>query len=193
MIALVVSFGLLLLIEWTSGRPARALVKGAAATALSVPAIFLLEQRLGFAIMSRFRAALDAEERGSVTERVEMFRGARDQFLSSPITGSSLEERGWLTYPHNTFIESFMATGLIGGVAYLTFHVGALWSAARLALFTPSAAWLTILCVQYSLSALFSGSLYVSNTMWAMLAAVVATESRRSVEVRSAGAIPVGA
>ena len=79
-----------------------------------------------------------------------------------------------LTYPHNTFLESFMAIGALGGLCYAAFHLIALWRALLVVVARPGAAWVGILCVQYTVGALLSGSLYTSNTMWALLAAVVA-------------------
>jgi len=193
MVALIVSFSLLLMVDWIRGRRGRAVAEGVVATTLSIPLVFVLEQRFGFTILSRFRDAVEPGEHGSVTERIELFRRARDEFLSHPITGGALEDREWLMYPHNTFIESFMATGIVGGTAYVVFHIGALLSAIRLAVSTPSAAWLSILCVQYTIAALFSGSLYTWNTLWGLLAAVIAAQSHRVVHVRSFVAIPAGA
>jgi len=81
-------------------------------------------------------------------------------------------------YPHNTFLESFMAVGVVGGLAYTFFHLGALRAAWRLIVSRPEHAWVAILCVQYTIGASFSGALWDWSMLWSLLAAVVAVRDR---------------
>ena len=167
LLALAINFAFLLFLDWRDGHRVRALVCAVVVPFVALQGALYLEQ-LGFGVISRAQIALDDPT------RFELLRGARDQFLAHPILGSSLEERVSLTYPHNSFVESFMAVGVVGGLAYTAFHLTSLRRALGLLIARPASAWLGILCVQYTVSALFSGSLYASNTMWALLAAVSA-------------------
>src|SRR5882672_1463885 len=180
-VALIVNCCFLLFLDWHEGHRLRVIVAALIIPLLAIQGARYLEE-LGFGVISRVQLAWEDPI------RIDLLQGALAQFLAHPLMGSSLEERVSLTYPHNTFVESFMAVGLLGGLAYAAFHVMALQRAMRLLISRPAAGWLAILCVQYTISALFSGSVYASNTMWALLAAVVANEDRSRT---AAGVSPV--
>ncbi len=171
-LAVAISLILLLLLDWRSGRPLRAVAAGVLILLLGIQGAFYVEEHFGFAIISRFQVAMDDPL------RADLMRGALQQFLSHPLTGSSLEERVLLMYPHNTFLESFMAVGVVGGLAYTFFHLGALRAAWRLIVSRPEHAWVAILCVQYTIGASFSGALWDWSMLWSLLAAVVAVRDR---------------
>jgi len=167
-LALAAGLVLLMLLDWRSGRPFRAVTAGVLILFLGIQGAFYLEEHFGFAIISRFQVAMDDPL------RTDLMSGAVSQFLAHPFTGSSLEERVLQMYPHNTFLESFMAVGLVGGLAYSVFHLGALREAWRLIVSRPEHAWVAILCVQYTIAASFSGALWDWSMLWSLLAAVVA-------------------
>jgi len=171
LLALGINLSFLLFLDWRDGHRVRAIIGAVALPILALQAALYLEADLGFEIVSRVQMAFDDPA------RFDLMTGARDQFLASPFLGSSLDERGSLGYPHNTFLESFMAVGIVGGLAYTFFHLAAVRRSLHLLTARPQAAWIGILAVQYTISALFSGSVYFSNTMWGLLAAAIAADS----------------
>ena len=48
--------------------------------------------------------------------RLELYEGAFNQFLLNPIFGNSIVEQKYSFYPHNIFLETLMALGLLGGI-----------------------------------------------------------------------------
>jgi hypothetical protein len=187
LLALLLNVACLLVLDWRRGHQKRALVGAVIAPLLGSQLAIYFEDRLGFGVISRFQEALDDPTVASVSERVDVQRRAWEQFLSHPVLGSSLEERVSLFYPHNTIVESFMAVGVVGGVAYLAYHAFGLLRALRLIASRTEAAWVGILCLQYTLSAMFSGSLYGNGAMWAFLSAGIAIcERRPSIQVAEA-------
>ena len=103
----------------------------------------------------------------AVSARQESFAGAWHQFADNPLLGDLLEERGSAFYPHNLPLEAFMATGLVGGLAFLAICLIALSNSYRAIKTEASHAWLGMIYVQYLAGAQFSGSLYASSTFWA--------------------------
>lgn len=174
LLALGANVALIVFLDWRAGHRLRAALVAVVAPVLGVLGARYLEDQWGFGVVSRLQAALNDPEVASVSERVGMLHRATEQFLASPLVGSSLEERVMGMYPHNTLLESFMAVGVLGGLAYAVFHVAALRHAVQLLTRRREAAWVAMLCVQYSLNSLFSGALYISAALWCSLAASTA-------------------
>jgi hypothetical protein len=189
LLALLVNLVCLLYLDYRQGHRVRALGAAFLAPLVGLPVVLYLDQ-LGFGSLSRFSEAMGDPSVESVSVRVDLLNRGWAQFLAHPILGSSLEERVMLAYPHNLVVESFMAVGIVGGLTYLTFHLVGLGRALRLVASRPSAAWVGILCFQYSVSALFSGSIYLAGTMWAMLAASIALTSGSEALHRRASTAP---
>lgn len=110
----------------------------------------------------------------TILERYGMLKGAWDQFLKSPILGSGLEERNTGSYPHNVVIESFMATGLFGGLAFLSMLVIASLTGLRMIKKNLAHSWLALLFFQYLIGAMFSGAIWSNTVMWALLGVMFA-------------------
>ena len=60
-----------------------------------------------------------------------MVSGAVNQFFESPVFGSFLEEKIFKEYPHNLLLESFMATGILGGLLFVIYYLRFLWVTMR--------------------------------------------------------------
>ncbi len=123
-------------------------------------------------VLWRFNAIVEGLDQ-STTGRIIAFRGAFDQFLDSPIFGSSIEERSTGFYPHNLILEAFMATGVVGGLPYLAISIWAVCRTLTLINHGSRNAWVGVLAVQYIVGSMFSGAIYTSNTMWALVALVL--------------------
>lgn len=127
----------------------------------------------------------------AVSARQESYAGALEQFMERPLLGDFLEERSSGFYPHNLTLEAFMATGLIGGMAFLAISLMALIKAIQAIQRHTSRAWLGMIYVQYLVGAQFSGSLYASATFWGfavlMLFSAEGLESQPIKDPRSLG------
>jgi O-antigen ligase len=64
-------------------------------------------------------------------ERLDMLLGGLRQFLEDPLLGSFLEEKINKEYPHNLILESFMATGIVGGVIFSIFYLSVFWATIK--------------------------------------------------------------
>jgi O-antigen ligase len=134
-------------------------------------------------VINRMMAAASGEDM-AVSSRQESFAGAWNQFLKSPVFGDFLEERDSGFYPHNLPLEAFMATGLVGGLAFLAICWVGFSKAYRAIRDKAPYAWVALIFIQYLVGAQFSGSLYGSSTFWGfavlMLFAASRLESRPS-------------
>jgi O-antigen ligase len=110
----------------------------------------------------------------AVTARQQSFAGAWEQFARSPIVGDALEEETTRFYPHNVVLESFMATGIAGGLSFIALLSFALWAAYRLIKWHSEHAWVGVIFLQYLIGAQFSGAIYAATTMWTFIGATLA-------------------
>jgi len=125
------------------------------------------------AFVLRFQGAQQLTDNSSVA-RIEMWSRAWGQFVNNPVLGDALVERERLQYPHNLVIESFMATGIFGGILCLVLLVQASVSSLRLLRQRPAVAWVALLAIQHMVGAMFSGGIWGQGSMWGMMAATVA-------------------
>lgn len=102
----------------------------------------------------------------SVISRQDSFAGAWNQFLGNPLFGDFLEERSTGFYPHNLTLEAFMATGLIGGLAFLAISIIAFRKAYRMIQLQLPHAWAGLIFIQYLVGAQMSGAIYSSSAFW---------------------------
>lgn len=145
----------------------------------------IIEAKIGFNSIARFQHFINSNE-GVPSVRMELYKDAWSQFIQNPVFGSALEELNSRFYPHNLIIESFMSTGLVGGIAFCTILILGMWSAVTVMRLRPSYGWLSLLFFQYAIGAQFSGSLYESGTMWALLGAVIGLSIPLRLSDRSA-------
>lgn len=122
--------------------------------------------------LSRMEGALSGGD-AAVSGRQQSLAGAVHQFISSPMVGDALEERTTHFYPHNVIAESFMATGLLGGIPFLLLISYGLFCAFRLVKDRVGHAWVALIFTQYLVGAQFSGALYNATTMWAFLGVTI--------------------
>jgi hypothetical protein len=174
LVALAAVVGIMALSARSARQRLRALIAIILIGGIGYPTAVLVEERLGFGIITRtITAGGDLDESGG--HRFILVRDAWRQFMNEPVIGSSLEERNSGSYPHNPVVESFMATGVFGGLAFLALVAGSLRSGVWLLRNAPHHGWVALLHVQALVGASFSGSLWASDFMWCFTAAVLAT------------------
>jgi O-antigen ligase len=122
-------------------------------------------------LLDRFDSFFSGEDM-SVGTRGELFNGAFDQFLSSPLVGDGLEVRSVGFYPHNVILEAFMTTGMIGDIPFLLLLGLSFRSAWRIFRWQPDRLWLGLVAVQYIVGGQFSGAIYQLGSMWVLIAAL---------------------
>jgi O-antigen ligase len=106
--------------------------------------------------------------------RTTLVLSAIQQFADEPFLGSSLVEKNSGEYPHNLIVESFMATGVVGGIMFVAVLVIGLNSAVRILRFQPTAIWVALIFIQNVIGAQFSGSLWGSYQFWCFALAMLA-------------------
>lgn len=131
-----------------------------------------LEEAGTYRVFSRAESALSGED-AAVAGRQVAYKGALEQFVENPFFGDSLEERTTRLYPHNTLLESFMATGLIGGASFAILISYGFFAAYNVVKSRGSDGWISLIFIQYALGAQFSGALYTATTMWTFLALTI--------------------
>ncbi|WP_341223649.1 O-antigen ligase family protein [Loktanella salsilacus] len=127
-------------------------------------------------ILWRFQAYFLGVDQ-SATIRMVSFEGAWTQFLSSPFIGDAIEERITNFYPHNLMLEALMATGIAGGLPFLGLLIMTLRCAWNLVSQGSKSMWMGVIAIQYIVAAMFSGSIYSSNTMWVLIALSLSASS----------------
>ena len=141
----------------------------AATVILFLSDVLLVVEGMGVQVMNYY-GSVEAFTTGASTEgRIEFMVAGFTQFLSSPILGDSLEVRGYFIYPHNVIVEALMATGLVGGLAYIGLIVSAMRNALRNIFYDQSFAYLGILFFHYITGAMFSGGLAGDVAVWMVL------------------------
>ena len=144
-------------------------------------------EKLGrFSAVSRIESAF-SENDMAVVGRKTSYAGAWNQFLESPIVGDTLEERGTNFYPHNVILESFMATGVMGGIPFLIMLALGIVSSNKLLKLKSVNGWVGLIFIQYFTAAQFSGAIYNTTIMWTFMSATIsclyATKQDKSFEI----------
>jgi hypothetical protein len=97
--------------------------------------------------------------------RIDFLHGAINQFFDSPIWGSFLEEKKQKVYPHNLIVESFMATGFLGGTLFFIYYLIFFFQSIFVA-FKSEFGPISILAACGFLMALTSSALSFSSEFW---------------------------
>lgn len=134
--------------------------------ALSIDLI-ALETKLGINIFSRLQGAILLTDASAVGRTEQVLSGWRI-FLENPMLGGALEDPNFKIYPHNVIVESFMATGIIGGILFLIFMFLVVWRGFLITRNDSAFGVFPLLFVQYFCAAQFSGSLYSWGGMWVL-------------------------
>jgi len=157
-----------------------------------VPIINLVDALSGTAIYARLFEQSQFEEVNTIA-RIELYNSAWSLFLDHPLLGAGLEDPTFGGYPHNVFIEAFMATGIFGGVAFAVGVLAAVYAAFQIMREAPLYAWIALIALQQLISAQLSGTLVQTTTMWGGIGLIISITSslaRQSHRERSYRQIP---
>lgn len=137
---------------------------------------FAAKAAINYFVSNDFRAVMRIIEFSEDTssnkkeERDFIWDAAWNQFLESPIIGDQFIERHNNFYPHNIYLEVFMATGILGGLFFFYPILGIFWiffirgkeeRKRNLILF--------VLLLFQLLAALTSGALFASVSFWILI------------------------
>lgn len=171
LLALVLCIGLLTVMLLKRGRGIRLAVLGIIVS-VAVPMAVRQSIEIGSGLIARLSSTSERIEYNR-ERRLVLWRDALSQFAENPVTGSGLEERNTRFYPHNVIIESFMATGLIGGALFTVFLGLGLVSSWKLLMRSPLYGWIGLLHFQHVTWAMLSGAIYARPEMWYMSAMAI--------------------
>ena len=131
---------------------------------------------------------IDAVSDRSTFLRVLSFQGAYQQFLDDPLFGRYVNEHLTNYYPHNIYLESLMAVGLLGSAPFFL-HVFLALRSALLVLRLKNVSWvwtfISILFMREAMGSAASGSLWGNTGFWMTSFLVIAIWSghRRELAV----------
>lgn len=141
---------------------------------LSLPFFIFTDHIIGFlsnyggSFFDRITKALDSGDQSRMWLLGEGF----NEFAGSPFTGSAFVLQGQNTgswngfYPHNIFIESLMALGIIGGILILGIIAKGWHDSYKVLRTSHSSGWIGLLFIQYSILAMFSNAIYTNHFFW---------------------------
>jgi hypothetical protein len=124
---------------------------------------------------------------GFGAERYFLWSSGISQFMESPIVGSGLMMSDYMTYPHNAILEAFMATGIFGGLAFLTFLFGCMYHAYKLLKYAPEYGWVSVLFIHYAMYIQVSSSIGINSYFWYAAAGVLGLSQTMMDQCRVAG------
>lgn len=102
-------------------------------------------------------------------ERFYLYKSAFNGFFNYPVFGYGLEDYSSGYYPHNYYLEAFMATGFFGGISFL---LVSFYSFFKSLFFDYKYLWISIFYIDNFISGMFSGAIYSSANFWVSLALV---------------------
>lgn len=146
------------------------------AAAAFAPLLTFVDHVAGTNVYDRLLGTSQFEEVNTLG-RIELYTSAWNQFLKFPLTGYGLEDPVFGGYPHNIVIESFMSTGLVGGLLMLTILILTLIMCYRMLRTVPSFGWLALLVVQQVVAMQFSGTIGQGTVLWGVVGALVSAFS----------------
>lgn len=152
---------------------------------------YLASEASGSLLFDRlFELPQDLAEGSTSVTRLYLYEVAVKAFLAAPLTGSGLYLPDG-TYPHNFIIESFLATGIIGGLSFSIVFFYSCIVAFKLIRDAPGYRWLGLMFFHYAVYVNFSTSIILNPQFWFFTAAVIGVSGhalRR--KVHSDGARP---
>jgi len=131
----------------------------AAALLLALATLFF-----GTGVFDRFFGIANAVEQGSSSAvRLHIWKNDFVRFMDSPIFGFSLQSEYVKTYPHNIFIESLIATGMLGTIPFLCFLMAVFYKSIKIIRASPKDFWVVILFYIGFAQNMFSGAIWSAS------------------------------
>ncbi|WP_415910914.1 O-antigen ligase family protein [Oleiharenicola sp. Vm1] len=136
----------------------------AVAIALPIGVEYLLAT--GSTLTNRLFETYDAYRTGEV-DRLVLWGITLEEFSRSPVWGAGIELSIGM-HPHNLILEACLTMGFVGGGLFLWLMLDGIWSGIRL-LSSAEAAWMPLVFMQFFTASLFSGNLWSSVELWAIV------------------------
>lgn len=145
---------------------------------LSIPAVFITV--FFFQIMEFFGSIFKSNflDRLSSTfekdnEREKLFNVAANEFLNKPFFGNHflIQTKPYVgSYPHNLFVEGFMATGFFVGIILVILFIKAIFINGKYVIQkNHSTGWIPMILCQFFIFSMFSNNIYSNNLLWYLL------------------------
>lgn len=112
----------------------------------------------------------------STVQRIDILYSTLKETIKNPAFGSSFMvymDNKMYAYPHNLILESFLTTGIVGGVIFLVLNFYAIRNISFL-IKSKNFIWLVFLFIQYFIQTFLSLSLYSSSMFWILMSLVAA-------------------
>lgn len=155
--------------------------------ALILPVIMYLltlEASLNVTFVSRL-IEVGTDRDVSSTIRGDLYATAISLINEYPLLGSAIEIQAYASYPHNFFLEYFMATGVFAG-AFAVFVMSSIFArASRLVNSGQASGAMGLLFIASFVGAQFSAAVYSNATLWVLAAVVVVASLERVPSTRS--------
>lgn len=129
---------------------------------ISISLTMLALHYSGSHLLDRFETLRDGIETNSNdvgSLRKGIWERGFQQFSEQPFLGSGIEEKYIKYVAHNMYLESLMATGLLGSLVFLVIILKTLKRGHHLLMVDSNAGWIGILCMERMLTGLFSTSI----------------------------------
>jgi O-antigen ligase len=123
-----------------------------------------------YAILYRI---VDTQVVGGKEARNTEWTIAWGQFLDNPVAGDQMFNYYDWQYPHNVVIESFMATGLVGGIPFCIVLLIFIYKLVKMRNNSFKSQTIGVIGLIMLISFLVSGGLYTNSEFWSMLAVVI--------------------
>ena len=125
-------------------------------------------KNIDFTLLNRLKDTAEERQKGGKELRDYEQEAAWNDFLSSPIIGHQFVNSYDKTYPHNPFLETLMALGILGGIMFFPFMGKFVFKLFSLPFRYPSIfCFSTLVGLSFFVSQ-FSGSLWASVDFWAL-------------------------
>lgn len=174
LIALFIPF----IMYFFSGKSINFRIRGILLVSAILVGVIYLDSYFQSGLLKRFLGTSEAIDRGeSSAVRVEIWKGAFEQFLNNPVFGDKLRIDIRSKYAHNLFVEVLQTTGLLGFIPF-TVLVFKAWKASFYILkYHKPYFWVVVIFVQSFFMNMFSGALYTANWFWTSMALLFALNS----------------
>jgi len=109
--------------------------------------------------------------------RLSIYRQAVKQFLDSPFIGSGLEVQEAMAAAHNSVLEAFLATGVVGGISFVVLVYVTTLRCITILRHHKSYGWMACLFLVFLIRSQFSYSI-IDPGLWFAMFAVLAVRTK---------------
>ncbi|MFS4429276.1 O-antigen ligase family protein [Chryseobacterium sp. S90] len=112
-------------------------------------------------------------------EREKLFKVALREFMDNPFFGKNflIQTKPYIgSYPHNLFVEAFMATGFFIGMILVILFIKTLFIKGKYVIQNDhSTGWIPMIFCQFFIFSMFSNNIYSNNLLWYLLILTIIT------------------